>query len=152
MPVLGLDTSNYTTSAAVFDGERGRNQGRLLEVRPGELGLRQSDAVFHHTRQLPQVMAELGGAVRHARAIGVSNRPRDAVSRLLRCRRQVLQNQNAAGRQGAFNSDRGSTLIILFKLNLSAVSDRYGARGNCRHVDNNFLVCRRCLNGGERSR
>ena len=37
MPVLGLDTSNYTTSAAVFDGAEGRNQGRLLEVRPGEL-------------------------------------------------------------------------------------------------------------------
>ena len=36
MPVLGLDTSNYTTSAAVFDGQNGWNEGRLLEVRPGE--------------------------------------------------------------------------------------------------------------------
>ena len=41
MPVLGLDTSNYTTSAAVFDGADGCNAGRLLAVRPGELGLRQ---------------------------------------------------------------------------------------------------------------
>ena len=39
MPVLGLDTSNYTTSAAVFDGREGENIGRLLDVRPGELGL-----------------------------------------------------------------------------------------------------------------
>lgn len=39
MAVLGLDTSNYTTSAAVFDGEGGCNAGRLLSVRPGELGL-----------------------------------------------------------------------------------------------------------------
>ena len=29
---LGLDTSNYTTSAAVFDGENGLNAGKLLEV------------------------------------------------------------------------------------------------------------------------
>ena len=56
MPVLGLDTSNYTTSAAVFDGEEGRNQGRLLEVRPGELGLRQSDALFQHVKHLPEVV------------------------------------------------------------------------------------------------
>lgn len=35
MPVLGLDTSNYTTSVALFDGERGVNLGCLLEVRPG---------------------------------------------------------------------------------------------------------------------
>ena len=34
MAVLGLDTSNYTTSAAVFDGEGGCNAGRLLSVRP----------------------------------------------------------------------------------------------------------------------
>ena len=35
MAVLGLDTSNYTTSAAVFDGAGGCNAGRLLSVRPG---------------------------------------------------------------------------------------------------------------------
>ena len=53
MAVLGLDTSNYTTSAAVFDGAGGCNAGRLLSVRPGELGLRQSDALFQHVKQLP---------------------------------------------------------------------------------------------------
>ena len=46
MTTLGLDTSNYTTSAAVFDGEGGHNAGKLLEVRAGEKGLRQSDALF----------------------------------------------------------------------------------------------------------
>ena len=48
MSVLALDTSNYTTSVAVFDGREGVNEGRLLQVRPGELGLRQSDALFQH--------------------------------------------------------------------------------------------------------
>ena len=59
MPVLGLDTSNYTTSAALFDGREGKNLGRLLEVRPGGLGLRQSDALFQHVKRLPQLLEEL---------------------------------------------------------------------------------------------
>ena len=46
MSVIGIDTSNYTTSIAYFDGEDGVNCSRLLPVKPGELGLRQSDAVF----------------------------------------------------------------------------------------------------------
>ncbi len=41
MRTLGLDTSNYTTSAALFDGEEGYNAGKLLEVPEGQLGLRQ---------------------------------------------------------------------------------------------------------------
>ena len=32
---LGFDTSNYTTSAAVFDGETGENRGKLLTVPEG---------------------------------------------------------------------------------------------------------------------
>ena len=59
MRALGIDTSNYTTSAAVFDGSGGYNAGRLLEVRPGELGLRQSDALFQHIKHLPGRFAEL---------------------------------------------------------------------------------------------
>ena len=59
MVVLGIDTSNYTTSAAVFDGETGENRGRLLEVRPGQLGLRQSEALFQHIKALPDRMQEL---------------------------------------------------------------------------------------------
>ena len=41
MTCLGIDTSNYTTSAAVFDGAGGVNRGKLLQVPPGQLGLRQ---------------------------------------------------------------------------------------------------------------
>lgn len=82
---LGLDTSNYTTSAALLQNGKMTSCGKLLPVKSGEIGLRQSDAIFHHTRQLPQVMAELGGAVRHACAIGVSNRPRDAEDSYMPC-------------------------------------------------------------------
>jgi N6-L-threonylcarbamoyladenine synthase len=60
MSFLGIDTSNYTTSAAVLgeDGH-GANAGRLLEVKPGELGLRQSEALFQHVRELPRRLKEL---------------------------------------------------------------------------------------------
>ena len=58
MSVLGLDTSNYTTSVAVFDGSTGKNISRLLDVRPGELGLRQSDALFQHVRRLPELLKQ----------------------------------------------------------------------------------------------
>ena len=87
MPVLGLDTSNYTTSAAVFDGAGGRNQGRLLEVRPGELGLRQSDALFQHVKHLPEVVeALLGeGGLGTVQAVGASTRPRAVEGSYMPC-------------------------------------------------------------------
>lgn len=54
---IGIDTSNYTTSAAVFVSEEMKiyQAKKLLPVKKGELGLRQSDAVFHHTKQLPDM-------------------------------------------------------------------------------------------------
>ena len=87
MPVLGLDTINYTTSAAVFDGAEGRNQGRLLEVRPGELGLRQSDALFQHVKHLPEVVeALLGeGGLGTVQAVGASTRPRAVEGSYMPC-------------------------------------------------------------------
>lgn len=87
MPVLGLDTSNYTTSAAVFDGEEGRNQGRLLEVRPGELGLRQSDALFQHVKHLPEVVEALLGeeGLGIVQAVGASTRPRAVEGSYMPC-------------------------------------------------------------------
>ena len=58
---LGFDTSNYTTSAALYFPETGtiRQEKKLLPVPKGGRGLRQSDCVFHHTAQLPQVTEQL---------------------------------------------------------------------------------------------
>ena len=58
---LGFDTSNYTTSAAIFFPETStvRQEKKLLPVPQGQKGLRQSDCVFHHTVQLPQVTEAL---------------------------------------------------------------------------------------------
>ena len=78
MSVIGIDTSNYTTSIAYFDGMGGENCSRLLPVKQGELGLRQSDAVFAHIKSLPELSGRLFSHVRteEITAIGVSTRPR----------------------------------------------------------------------------
>ncbi len=78
MMTLGLDTSNYTTSIACFDGASGVNCSQLLPVKPGQLGLRQSDAVFSHTKSLPELSGRLFSHVqsREVSAIAVSTRPR----------------------------------------------------------------------------
>ena len=87
MRALGIDTSNYTTSAAVFDGTEGYNAGRLLAVRPGELGLRQSDALFQHVKALPDRLAELerAGWLEGLSAVGVSTRPRAVEGSYMPC-------------------------------------------------------------------
>ncbi len=58
---LSFDTSNYTTSVAVYDDitKKVVHKRKLLPVKNGELGIRQSDAVFHHTQQLPALVEEL---------------------------------------------------------------------------------------------
>ena len=56
---LGFDTSNYTTSAAVFGGGRAENRGKLLTVPEGALGLRQSDALFQHVKRLHLMVEQL---------------------------------------------------------------------------------------------
>ena len=78
MSVIGFDTSNYTTSIAYFDGTGGINCSRLLPVKEGELGLRQSDAVFHHTKSLPELSGRLFSNLSGVKinAVGVSTRPR----------------------------------------------------------------------------
>ena len=79
--VIGLDTSCYTTSAAAVtvDGQVIASCRRLLPVKEGERGLRQSEAVFIHVRQLPGRLEELGQAIRgmEIAAVCVSSRPRD---------------------------------------------------------------------------
>lgn len=60
--ILGLDTSCYTTSLAVLD-DQGRllaDERKLLAVPEGQRGLRQSEAVFLHLRNLPELLEKTG--------------------------------------------------------------------------------------------
>ena len=87
MSVIGIDTSNYTTSIAFFDGIGGENCSRLLPVKQGELGLRQSDAVFAHIKSLPELSGRLFSHVRkeEVTAVGVSTRPRAVEGSYMPC-------------------------------------------------------------------
>ena len=87
MITLGIDTSNYTTSIAYFDGQSGVNESRLLPVRQGELGLRQSDAVFSHIKSLPELSGRLFSHVdgKQIEAIAVSTRPRAVEGSYMPC-------------------------------------------------------------------
>lgn len=84
---LGIDTSNYTTSAAVFAGDAALNAGRLLDVPEGALGLRQSDALFHHVKRLPEQFAALekAGMLSGIAAVGASTRPRAVEGSYMPC-------------------------------------------------------------------
>ncbi len=85
---LGIDTSNYTTSVAIYDSETGKAAGEkmLLPVKEGALGLRQSDAVFHHTVQLPEVMSKLFLSFDgELSAVGVSASPRSEDGSYMPC-------------------------------------------------------------------
>ncbi len=87
MMFLGFDTSNYTTSVAAFDGRTGQNQSRLLDVKPGELGLRQSDALFAHVKRLPELTEALFRGTDRSTicAVGVSSRPRAVEGSYMPC-------------------------------------------------------------------
>ena len=87
MSVIGIDTSNYTTSIAYFDGIQGENCSRLLPVQAGQLGLRQSDAVFSHIKSLPELSGRLfsNAEIQSITAIGVSTRPRAVEGSYMPC-------------------------------------------------------------------
>ena len=87
MICLGFDTSNYTTSCAAFDGAEARNESQLLPVKPGELGLRQSEALFFHVQRLPELSDRLFARLDPARikAVGVSTRPRAVEGSYMPC-------------------------------------------------------------------
>lgn len=85
---LGIDTSNYTTSCAIYDSDTDSviHRKKLLPVKDGELGLRQSDAVFHHTVQLPELMKDLfDGFNGEISAVGVSDAPVRAKGSYMPC-------------------------------------------------------------------
>lgn len=87
--VIAIDTSNYTTSVSLMrtDGELLANIKRPLPVKAGERGLRQSDAVFAHVKNLPDAMNEakemLKGEV--PVAVGVSEKPRNVSGSYMPC-------------------------------------------------------------------
>ena len=124
---LGIDTSNYATSLAVFDtaGEVVCAKKRFLPVKEGQLGLRQSDALFHHTAALPAMMAELGGEfdLTKISAVGVSEKPRPVEGSYMPC---FLAGVSAAE---AFALARGISLVRTTHQQGHAAAALFAAKG-----------------------
>lgn len=98
MFALGIDTSNYATSLAIYDSAAGSicvMKKQFLPVKKGTLGLRQSDAVFHHTAALGQMLRELDGqfSLHRVDCIGASVAPRPQDGSYMPC---FLVGQTAA--------------------------------------------------------
>lgn len=129
---LGFDTSNYTTSLAVYDGDRIIvNERRLLTVKQGERGLRQSDAVFQHTVNMPELVKGIDVDKFEIDAVAVSSRPRNIDGSYMPC---FLVGVNTATAVGRFTNSRlyltshqtGHILAALYSINrLDLINERF---------------------------
>lgn len=86
---LGIDTSNYTTSAAVTDSDGNilSDRRKLLSVKKGERGLRQQEAVFQHIKNFPYILADVASDVdmQSIKAVSVSAFPRNIPDSYMPC-------------------------------------------------------------------
>ena len=124
---LGIDTSNYATSLAVFDtaGEVVCAKKRFLPVKEGQLGLRQSDALFHHTTALPEMLDELAKEfdLTKISAVGVSRKPRPVEGSYMPC---FLAGVSAAK---AFALAKGIPLVLTTHQQGHAAAALFAAEG-----------------------
>ena len=133
---FGIDTSNYTTSAAavtvageVFCAKR------LLSVPQGSRGMRQSDALFCHTRDLSEIVEEVLGQVREKYGsftllgVGVSDKPRPVEGSYMPC---FLAGVNAAKTAAAL---AGVPLRLFSHQEGHIEAARFGAAENGRSFE-----------------
>lgn len=132
MICLGIDTSNYTTSVALFNSETNSYSSKreLLPVPEGSLGLRQSDAVFHHTVMLPQLLEALFAEMdRHPDLVAVSVRPSEEQDSYMPC---FLAGKSAAIAVGSafglpvyrFSHQAGHIAASLFSADKTALMNK----------------------------
>lgn len=81
MYYLGIDTSCYTTSAALIDYEENLvfDCRSILKVEEGKRGIRQSNAFYQHIGNMKNIIEKIFSDVEpwKIKAIGVSSRPRN---------------------------------------------------------------------------
>ena len=135
---IGIDTSNYTTSLAIVDkaGQVVANLKIPLFVKSGERGLRQSDAVFQHTKNMPELfsMSEEYLAKYTPLAIGVSTTPRGCEGSYMPC---FLAGKSAAY---AVAKTLGVQLFELSHQNGHVMAAAYSGRMPNEYFDSPFLA------------
>ncbi len=132
---LGLDTSCYTTSLALTD-EAGRllyQKRRLLPVKQGEKGLRQSEAFYQHMVHLPELFKEMEAALTYPltdrlTAVAVSARPcrrQDSYMPVFRAGQAVAQALAAAAAVPLIETthQEGHLMAALWSADLKALFD-----------------------------
>lgn len=124
---LGIDTSNYTTSVClVNDQKQIFQEKKILQVKSGEKGLRQSDAVFQHTINLPELIRKLQietSTQFNLKTVTASSKPRNVDGSYMPC---FLTGVNTAYAVSAFTGATyyetshqiGHILSVLFSENL----------------------------------
>lgn len=129
---LGLDTSNYTTSSAIFSNGSIIQSKKLLPVKKGACGLRQSDAVFLHTGQLSVVIKQLFDTYQgNIDAVGVSSKPRNIQGSYMPC--FTVGSNTAAVLSSVmkiplyeFSHQQGHIMAALYSSNkLSLIKDKF---------------------------
>lgn len=85
--ILGIDTSNYTTSVAIVDKEFNIlcDNRKLLQVKKGNKGLRQSEALFQHIENLPAILDMINFKGVSIDGVAVSSRPRPVEGSYMPC-------------------------------------------------------------------
>ncbi|MBQ7821642.1 MAG: peptidase M22 [Clostridia bacterium] len=134
---IGFDTSNYTTSAAVFDIESGEMLANLkmpLPVAKGERGLRQSEALFAHVKNLPEICERLRGSFKYEQicAIGYSAYPRDEAGSYMPC--------FLAGKSAAYSLASAGAPIYAFSHQAGHVMAALWHSGRRELLDSPFLA------------
>ena len=126
---LGFDTSNYTTSVAVYDGVEIKQAKKVLCVKSGEKGLRQSDAVFQHTVNMPSLLNSL--EINNIDAVGVSTRPRNIEGSYMPCFLVGVNTANAVSKAAGVpmyetSHQVGHILASLYCVNrLDLINERF---------------------------
>lgn len=131
---LGIDTSNYTTSMCVFNATKKTyiSKRKLLDVKEGELGLRQSDAVFQHIKNLPDITDSLFFEyMGEIRAYGASEKPTNQKNSYMPCFRVGSGLANTMGvvenkPYYFFTHQQGHIMAALFSIDrLDLVTKRF---------------------------
>lgn len=134
---VGFDTSNYTTSAAVFDIDKGEIVANLklpLPVSSGNRGLRQSDALFAHIKNLPEICDKLKDYYDYTElcAVGYSAYPRDAEGSYMPC--------FLAGKSAAYALASGGRDVYAFSHQAGHVMAALWHSGRRELLDSPFLA------------
>ncbi|MBQ3321323.1 MAG: hypothetical protein IJH05_00595 [Firmicutes bacterium] len=132
--VLGIDTSNYKTSLAIVCGrDIAADIRRFLTVKEGERGLRQSEALFQHVQNLPELFAELRESFHGTiDAVAYSTRPRPMEGSYMPC----------------FTAGRSQAIALASALDVPAIGFSHqeghieAAVASCgRHPQGDYIGC-----------